>query len=422
MEIGPEVRCLCMSFFGRFAGYFEITAKHLRHSSKRTFLTLVGLTIGIAALVSLVSLGLGLQETINAQFRALGSDKFIVTPGGGFFSQSGASSAVSLTDADITAIKHSRGVKAVSPVIAKTGIVTAGSFSVGTFIIGVDTTKDSRAIFLDSSAYKIDAGRIFNINERGKAVVAWGVLNGKYNFDGHPVEIGKTIYVAGQPFRVIGSFVKQGNPIDDSSIYISSEDAKAIFNTSSYYEVLAQAEDGYDVSLAADNAAKKLRTERNVKKGEEDFTITTPGQLLETFNSVLGAVVAVVAGIALISLLVGGVGIMNTMYTAVLERTTEVGIMKAVGATNGDILGIFILESGMLGLVGGVIGVLIGMGIAKLAEGVVSASGIPNYYAYFPIELIGGSLLFAFVVGTLSGVLPARRASRLLPVDAIRGE
>ena len=128
-------------------------------------------------------------------------------------------------------------------------------------------------------------------------------------------------------------------------------------------------------------------------------------------------------GIALISLLVGGIGIMNTMYTSVLERTREIGVMKAIGAKNSDVLGMFLIESGLLGLVGGAIGVIIGMSISKLVEiGANSAFGPGTIVAVFPPYLIIGALAFSFIVGALSGVLPARRASKLKPVDALRSE
>ncbi|MFA5247415.1 MAG: ABC transporter permease, partial [Candidatus Micrarchaeia archaeon] len=408
------------SVIERLFGYIHLTASHLGFSKKRTFLTLIGLTIGITALVSLISLGNGLQATVNKQFESLGTNKFIVAPGGSFGPGEGTASG--LTEADLDAVRKARGVKEATAVMSKTSSVSFGSqLSAYVFVGGIETTAASREIFLQTATYRVEQGRLFTIGERGKAMIGWGLANGKYTFEGKNISIGQTLEIDGRSFRIIGSFAPQGNPIDDSLVYISLEDAKEVFNTDRFETIIALADEGVSPEDAADAAAKKLRTLHNVKKGEEDFTVQTPGQLAETFNSILNVVVAVVAGIAIISLLVGGVGIMNTMYTSVLERTTEIGIMKAVGATKTDILSIFLLESGTLGLVGGVLGVLIGMAIAKLVEIVALANGIPNFYANFTVELIGGALAFAFVLGTISGVLPARNAANLAPIDAIRG-
>lgn len=408
-----------VSALDRAFGYVQIIASHLAGSRKRTFLTLIGLTIGITSLVSLISLGLGLQDQVTSQFKALGSNKIFIMPGGGITSS--ATSSASLTDADVSAIKRARGVQAVAPVSASSALVESGSFSVQTFVLGLDSSADTRAIFLESSSYGLDAGRSFTIGERGKAMVGWGILNGKYSFEGHAVPIGSVLTVDGRQFRVIGSIAKQGNPYDDTQVYLELQDAKALFGSDKYYSIIAQTEDGYPVDVAADNVKKKIRSERGLKAGEEDFSVQTAGQLLDSVNTILGLVGYVVAGIAVISLIVGGIGIMNTMYTSVLERTTEIGVMKAIGATEWDILFVFLLESGLLGLVGGAIGVSLGVAVAKAVELLAAFAGQESFYASFPPWLLLGALAFAFLVGTVSGIFPARRASRLAPVDAIRG-
>ena len=178
-----------------------------------------------------------------------------------------------------------------------------------------------------------------------------------------------------------------------------------------------------DVNKVADEIEDRLRRDRGQKAGEEDFRVQTSEQLAQTFTTIFSIVQAVFIGIAAISLVVGGIGIMNTMYTAVLERTREIGIMKAVGAKNSDILTLFLVESGILGLVGGaivvLIGVLLGVGASFIAG---QALGTGLLKAYFPWYLIVGALIFSFVVGCASGVLPALQASKLKPVDALRYE
>ena len=162
---------------------------------------------------------------------------------------------------------------------------------------------------------------------------------------------------------------------------------------------------------------------RKVTDKTKDFSILTPEELLSSFASILSIVTGFLLGVAAISLLVGAIGITNTMYTSVLERTKEIGVMKAVGAKNSDILTIFLIESGLLGLTGGVIGVLLGMGIGKVIEYIAVHQLQTNLLqVVFPVYLIAGCLIFAFLIGAISGTLPAYRASKIRPVVALRYE
>ena len=171
----------------------------------------------------------------------------------------------------------------------------------------------------------------------------------------------------------------------------------------------------------SERVSATLRKSHDVEEGKEDFGIQTPESILNTLNNILMVIQGVLVGIAAISLLVGGIGIMNTMYTSVHERTKEIGIMKALGAKNRNILLVFMIESGLLGLFGGIIGVSLGFGIAKLVEYVAF-----RYYesvliqAQFSPMLLIGMLLFGFGVGAISGMFPARQAAKLKPVDALR--
>jgi putative ABC transport system permease protein len=187
---------------------------------------------------------------------------------------------------------------------------------------------------------------------------------------------------------------------------------------------MARVKDNYIPGDVAENIKEKLRKHRNVKEGEEDFTVQTSQELLDSVGVILDAVQWFLIGIAAISLLVGGIGIMNTMYTSVLERTREIGVMKAIGARNGDITILFLIEAGVLGMAGGLIGCLLGVTLSKTVE-ILSAGALANstlVKAYVSAELIAGALLLSFIVGCVSGVLPARQAANLKPVDALRYE
>jgi putative ABC transport system permease protein len=185
---------------------------------------------------------------------------------------------------------------------------------------------------------------------------------------------------------------------------------------------VARVQNGQDPASVADSIEAEMRRDRSIRPGEEDFTVFTMQGVLDSFQSILGVVQGIVLGIASISLLVGGIGIMNTMYTAVVERTKEIGIMKAVGAQDRQVLTIFLFESGMIGLIGGALGVILG---ASLSVGAVHVArqftSIPVGTAITP-ELVIGALLFSAAVGMVSGVLPARKAAKMEPVDALRQE
>ncbi|MFP4046110.1 MAG: ABC transporter permease, partial [Candidatus Aenigmatarchaeota archaeon] len=207
---------------------------------------------------------------------------------------------------------------------------------------------------------------------------------------------------------------------DDRSVMMPLDTARELFNKDDEVSAIyVDTEDTFDVNEVAEDIEDRLEDER----GEKDFTVQTMEQVQASVNNILGMVQALFLGVAGISILVGGVGVMNTMYTSVLEKTREIGIMKAVGARNSHIMILFLFESGMMGLIGGVLGVGFGLGLAKVAEFFIQQSfGLGMLEAAVTPELILGALGFSFGIGTLSGLFPARKASRLNPVDALRYE
>jgi len=240
---------------------------------------------------------------------------------------------------------------------------------------------------------------------------------------GKQIKLRDKILINNQEFEVVGFWDKIGNPSDDQTVTVTSEMADELYNLDDEVNMIwARVDAGEDVSKIGEDVKKALRDYRNLEKGKEDFTVQTPEDLMESFGTILSIVQGVLIGIAAISLLVGGVGIMNTMYTAVLERTNEIGIMKAIGAKNSDILQIFLIEAGTMGMVGGMIGIAIGYGLGKAVQFIATQAGIEFFRASFPWYLIIGALAFSFLVGCIAGALPAIRASKLKPVDALRYE
>ncbi|MBW2965858.1 FtsX-like permease family protein, partial [Candidatus Woesearchaeota archaeon] len=236
------------------------------------------------------------------------------------------------------------------------------------------------------------------------------------------VNIGDKVEVNYVEVEIIGIYEEIGSPTDDAQMYISQEGFKEIFDTDEYEYVYIRAAPGQDPGDLAEKIEERFRKRRGQKKGEEDFTIQTFEDVLETFTNIIGILNGVLVLIALISVVVAAVNIMNTMYTSILERTREIGIMKAIGAKNKFILLVFIAESGILGLVGGSIGIILGYLIARLGGYIAALYGLGMIRPAFPAWLVIGCLLFALLVGAGSGLLPSLQASKLKPVDALRYE
>ncbi len=397
--------------------YFKLAFKNLKTRRVRTLLTMLGIFIGIAAVVSLISLGQGLQTAINEQFEMMGTDKIMVVPGGGFF---GMGAGAELTKDDMEVVKDIKDVKAVTEMLYKIAKVEFKDEVKYTFVTGIPLDENKKIID-DMQGFGIEIGRDLEEGDKYKAHITYLINRGEF-FE-EPVTTKDKILIEDQEFRVIGSYERIGNPQDDSSVMIPLETARELFDEPDKVDViLVQVQKGTDPDDVAEDIKEELRDFREVEEGEEDFLVQTYQDLIDTFNTIINIVQLVVIGIAAISLLVGGIGIMNTMYTAVLERTNEIGIMKAVGAKNSDVLLIFLLESGTLGLAGGVIGIGLGIGFSKLVEFIAVQTGTTMLKAHFPWYLIVGALAFSFIVGTISGILPARRAAKLKPVEALRYE
>lgn len=397
--------------------YFSLAIENIRHRKIRSLLTIIGIVVGIAAVVALISLGQGVQRVVIEEFQDLGTDKIFVYSAVGF---TGSSGVAPLTEDDIETIERTNGVEEAVGIKFASGRLEKGRELYIQSIIGLPIGEKYK-LAEESYGFEYMQGRALKQGDKHKAMAGHD-LHAEKTLD-KPINLGDKITVNGKDFDVIGILEEMGDPDIDNGIIISEEDYEEIFNTKNENYILVRVKGGDDPTLVAENIKRELRDSRNVKVDEEDFVVETTDQLLESFGVILNALTAIVVGIAAISLFVGGVGIMNTMYTAVLQRTNEIGIMKAVGARNDQILKLFLIESGMIGLIGGAVGIIIGIGLSKIIEfiGRVALDTV-LLRAYFPWYLILGSLAFAFVIGTLSGLLPARQASKQNPVDALRYE
>jgi putative ABC transport system permease protein len=398
--------------------YLELIYSGLRNRKLRSWLTMLGIFIGIAAVVSLVSLGQGLQGTINDMFQKLGTNKVMVYAGGNAME----SAFVDLSDHDLAVIKQVKGVSDASGMYYKPMRIKFNKKTISTMIIGWPT-DESRRLMEQFQTVNLLSGRFLKQGDNYKAMIGYNLAN-KDTYFGRELNLRSTFELEGKEFKVVAILDKIGNEGDDTQVYVPLDTLRAAAGKPEALSfILVEVQQGFLPADVAEAITKAMRKDRNLKEGEENFRAQTFENLLSTLNTVFLAVQAVVIGIAAISLLVGGIGIMNTMYTAVLERTKEIGIMKAIGATNQSIMTIFLLESGILGLAGGAVGAALGAGIAALASSVGrQLLGTTYLQAVFPLYLILGALAFSFVVGIISGVLPAMQASRLRPVEALRYE
>ena len=401
------------------SNYFVIAWKNLRKRKLRSWLTILGIVVAVATIFALVSLSLGLQNAVEEQFQMLGSDKFFIQPKGQLGPPS-AGASVTMTKNDIKAVEKVSGIKDSSYWVAGNAEIEYKDEKRFFPVFGMPL--EDLDLYREVAGFKVEEGRDLEKGDRGKITIG-NHYKTKNIFKKH-VKAGDKFLINGKEFEVKGILELVGNPADDRNIIIPAKDFEELFNSGDRVDfIMVQINEGEDINEAAESVEKKLRKSRNVDEKTQDFTILTPKEILESFGNILNIITAFLGGIAAISLIVGAIGVTNTMYTSVIERTKEIGIMKAIGAKNEDILMIFMIESGLLGLVGGIIGVVLGFGISKSIEFIaINQLGTTLLQAAAPVWLIVGCLSFAFLIGTISGSWPAWRASKTNVVDALRYE
>jgi len=402
--------------------FFLISWKEMKHRKLRSFLTLVGFFIGIAAIISLITLGQGLEKGITQHVDSLGKDKLFITAKGNVLTLGLSIDAVKIKDKDLETVRRTSGVKAVAGMIYTTAGIEYNDILRYAFVMGLPTVPDELALVEQSQNYIISSGRGLSTGDKYKAVLGYEyTLKERYDTE---ISLGDKVLIQGQEFKVVGFQEKIGSPPDDQAISIPLDTYAEIFDKKDEYGmIIVQANVGEDINTVAENVEKDLREERGLEEGKEDLSIQTPQQLVSSFATILNMVNIVLVGIAAISLLVGGIGIMNTMYTTVLQRTKEIGTMKAIGGKNSHILLLFLIEAGLYGIGGGIIGAILGIGFAKLV-GVVFTQLLGPGLLVIEINwwLVAGALLFSFLVGCISGLSPAYRASKLNPIESLRYE
>lgn len=400
-----------------FSDYFQLALRTFKHKPTRSWLTILGIFVGIAAVVALISLGQGMQEAINQQFEILGADKITIYPGASSFGVLGAMlGSERLSDHDLSIIERISGVDKAVGVAMTIAEVEHEDNKEYTMVTGYEPGEISIKDFIGVT---ILDGRELRDSDGYKAMVGYSI--GYEDAFKEQVKVNDVLRIGDDSFTVVGIVSEVGNPGYDNRIYINRDIFYEVFTQEGYPLIVVKTKEGYSTIQVADEIKEKIRKDRDLDEGNENFTVMTSQQLQKMISDIIGVVQMIVIGIAAISLLVGGTGIMNTMYTSVLERTREIGIMKAVGAKNSDIAMIFLIESGIIGLIGGTIGILFGLGVAYAVE-IAAVSLDVSLKASFDPILIGGSLIFSFAIGSLSGLVPTMQAAKLKPAESLRYE
>ncbi|HIJ05341.1 MAG TPA: ABC transporter permease, partial [Nanoarchaeota archaeon] len=390
-----------------FTDYFLLSLKSIRHRKLRSWLTVIGIVIGVAAIISLMTLSRSLEGTIEEQFETFGANRIIISAKG--FQGPGTASN-GLTTEDVETLEKISGFEYIVPGIFRSAEIIYKD-QIGFTLIGGIPSESYEDFYLDSGI-EVEEGRFIQDAEKYVAVIGSRVATEMFSKEIH---VGDKIKIGKKDFRVVGILEEIGNAQDDNQISIPLDAAREIFDEEESIDlIIAQVKTTSDIPQLQEKIEKELER----KRGDTNFQVLTASQILEQINQVLGIMQVVLVGIAAISLIVGAIGIMNSMYTSVLERTREIGVMKAIGAKNKDILTIFLIESGLIGLVGGILGTVLGASLAVAVGPFSKNAGFTLHITIEPFVILLG-LLFAFVVGIIAGVLPAWQASKLKPIDAL---
>src|SRR3989344_2078118 len=389
---------------------FVLALSSLKERKVRNWLTILGIIIGIAAIVTLVFVGNGLENAIREQFSKLGISNIRVAPGN---LRGPPTGTLGFNNSIVDLVENVKAVEYVNPALLNFATVEYNNKEEVLMTIGYDTKLSDKG-FLDVDL-KLEEGRFFRSGEKNGIIIGWKIAHDNFKKE---ILARSNININNIQFKVIGIFEKTGTDVDDR-IYMPLEDARELFNKRDIVNVfVVKVKDGIDVEEAAEDIKRELQKHYE----EEQFTVFTPKQLLSQLKSILGIVTFLLSGIAAISLVVGGIGIMNSMFTSVLERTRVIGVMKSIGATNKQILVMFLVESGLIGLIGGILGVVLGISIAEIVEIIAANFGFSLLAITLNFKIIVFMLLFSFGIGMISGVVPAYQAAKLKPVDALRYE
>lgn len=388
----------------------KIVLKDVYRKKFSSFLTFLSISLGIFAIFMIIILSVSFQSSIQHQFEKLGSNKLYITSVTTNFANPSTLNK-GLTDGDVNLIKSKSFVQSAFPFYSrKTKFKLGNNYA----ITNVYAVKFNKKFFLDLNL-NIAKGRFPSSNEKFSIILGSKAAqkNGVFSKN---IPLGANLYIKGTKFRVVGILKSYGNPTDDSSIYANIDTIRNIYhagnNVGFIYAIINK---GYNISLAATNLKRSL--ENRIGKGS--INILTPTQLLSQVSSILDIVKFSLGGIAFVALLVGALGIINTMFVIITEKIKDIGIMKSIGATNSEILFMFIFQAGLFGFLGAIIGIILGS-LGAILFGIFARQMGFDFLKISITPIIVFSLLaFGFIIGVIAGFLPAYKASKIKLVEAI---
>jgi putative ABC transport system permease protein len=404
----------------RLKDYLKFAFTNLTHRKIRSWLTLLGIFIGVMSVVSLISLGDGLKAAVSAQF-GISSTEVISVQAGGISAAGPPGSGVvnPLTLKDVDDIEKISSVENAVPRIIEQGRLEFNDMVSFGFATNVPDGEDRKFVY-NTLELEAESGRLLKDGDNKKALMGYNFGHDTSKFE-KKMNIGDTILLEGIKFEIVGILKKKGSFIFDNIIILNDNPLKELMKNPDRVDVIAVKVKNKDLmQKTKEDIESVLRKNRDVKIGEEDFSVQTPEAALSTVNDILTGIQVFIVIIASISIIVGALGIINTMTTSVMERKKQIGIMKSIGAKNSDIFFQFLFESGMMGLFGGGAGVIIGSVISFF--GILGINSFIGAETPFNINfiLVFGSLLGSFLIGAIAGIVPAMKAARENPVDALR--
>ncbi len=408
----------------------DIAITNIRHQKLRSWLTILGIVIGVAAIITLISVSLGMQHNISQRTSALGANIITISPGGqraermagigipgagrppasGGFGGSESSDAV-ITFKEADDLRTLPGVYSLDAELNQRAQVTYKNKNTSLTVIG--TEPDA---FPDVVSVGLEDGRYLTSSDKYSVVVGYNVAHNVFNDDNESI-INKQIEISGMTFRVVGLLKESGGMAgSDNDVYIPQKTAQEIFDQpDDVSRIVVVAREDHNVDEVAATLSDELLSLHDLEGQDPDFQVITATSVQSAVSSITDTITLFLGGIASISLIVGGIGVLNTMFMSVLEQTRTIGVFKAIGAKDRDIIALFIIEAAILGFVGG----FAGIALSLLASMALEAFSVPTLIT---AELVALGLVFSIIVGIVAGIAPARNAASISPIEALRYE
>ena len=434
----------------KLADILKLSLNSLTHRGLRSWLTILGIIIGVAAVIAMLAISAGMSQNMQARMSGFGTDVLTVSagrtrafgpesgfgerfqPGGGSSQPSGTTSTATattpkLTDTDINAIYTVQGVESVSGIISGRATVQYLAQTVTVTVEGINPDA-----WNTMTTAQLDSGRFLESGDGTSVLIGNSIANGMFDYN---LTVDNQLRIGTKTFSIVGILKTSGTGGfggDDRTIFMTLEAARGIVNgldANQYSSIQVKVTDTNAIDQIIQNVDQVLYTSRQVTSDTADFTVTSPTSMLQTIQSTMATLTFFLTGIAAIALLVGAIGIANTMFMSVMERTRLIGILKSIGTKNSEIMKLFLAESGIIGFMGGLLGIFLGFIVVGIISnvginimGMGRMAGANTSVAIVTPELIIFALLFSTVIGIISGLIPARKAANLQVVEAMRSE